>query len=89
MRVTRLRKQYAHVGDDLKDCTLVLFADDDAARDKTDSAGASDAFVAVSGPRTYVPIKAVRKKQTCSRHSAREEKVVTMKSQSERDIAPS
>ena len=78
MQLTRLHKQYAYVGDKFSDCSLALFADADYAGDKTDSISTSGVFVAVIGPRTYVPIKAISKKQTCSSHSTCESEVVAM-----------
>ena len=69
---------YAFVGDEFHNCTLALFADADYAGDKTDSVSTSGVFAAVIGPRTYVPIKSISKKQTCSSHSTCEAEVVGM-----------
>ena len=78
MQLTRLHKQYAYVGDDFKDCSLALFADADYAGDKTDSISTSGVFIAIVGPRTYVPITGIAQKQTCSSHSTCESEVVAM-----------
>ena len=78
MQLTRLHKQYAYVGDNFNDCSPAVFADADYAGDKTDSISTSGVFVVVIGPRTYVPIKAISKKQTCSSHSTCESEVVAM-----------
>ena len=76
MHLTVNSKQYAYVGDDFSQCTIALFADADYAGDKTNSLSTSGVFIAIVGPRTYVPIVAVSKKQTCTSHSTCEAEVV-------------
>jgi hypothetical protein len=76
MHLTVNHKQYAYVGDEFSQCTIALFADADYAGDKTNSWSTSGVFIAIVGPRTYVPIVAVSKKQTCTSHSTCEAEVV-------------
>ena len=75
MHLTK-NKQYAYVGDEFNRCTIALFADADYAGDKTNSWSTSGVFIAIVGPRTYVLIVAVSKKQTCTSHSTCEAEVV-------------
>ena len=58
------------------DVPLLWFVDADYAGDKTNSWSTSGVFIAIVGPRTYVPIVAVSKKQTCTSHSTCEAEVV-------------
>ncbi len=78
MHHTRTWMQYAYVGDKFEDCALALFADADFAGDKTDSISTSGIMVAAVGPRTFVPIKTISKKQTCTSQSTCESEVVAM-----------
>ena len=62
--------QIAFVGDDFDDCHLALFADASFAGDLQDSKSTSGCFLALVGPRTFVPISWFTKKQTVISHSS-------------------
>ena len=52
-------------GDTFKDCRIALFADADYAGCKSTAKSTSGNFLAIVGPRTYMPLAAVSKKQGC------------------------
>ena len=70
--------QIAFVGDDFDDCHLALFADASFAGDLQDSKSTSGCFLALVGPRTFVPISWFTKKQTVISHSSSEAEVVAL-----------
>ena len=55
---------YGWVGDSAEFIELVAYCDADLAGDRTDSKSTSGVLVCLVGPRTYMPITGVSKKQT-------------------------
>ena len=66
------------VGDKAEDCSIALFCDASFAGDLTDSKSTSGAYLAVFGPRTFVPITWFCKKQTAVSHSSTEAEVLSL-----------
>jgi hypothetical protein len=70
--------QFAYVGDDLKDCFLVMFCDAGFAGDLNDSKSTGGASCYIIGPSTLVPIAWVCKKQGATSHSSTEAEIITL-----------
>ena len=66
------------VGDKVEDCSIALFCDASFAGDLTDSKSTSGAYLAIFGPRTFVPITWFCKKQTAVSHSSTEAEVLSL-----------
>ena len=56
-------KQYAFIGDDLKDCELALFVDADWASDRSDYKSTAGGYFVLLGPNTFFPLAPLCKKQ--------------------------
>ena len=69
---------YAWVGDSIDKVELVLYCDADLAGDRTDGKSTSGVFLALMGPRTFVPLAAVSKKQTSVSKSTPEAEIVAI-----------
>jgi hypothetical protein len=67
-----------YVGDPPKDLSLRLYADADFAGDRETYRSTSGAFMALVGPRTFMPLAAKTKKQTCVSHSTPEAQIVSI-----------
>lgn len=70
----------AHVGDDVKDLMLRLYADADFAGDKAegDCKSTSGGWLCLRGPNTHVPLAWVAKKQTSTSRSTTEAEIVSL-----------
>ena len=66
------------VGDDPLDIKLAVFADASFAGDLRDSKSTSGGFLALVGPRTFVPLTWVCKKQGAVSHSSTEAEVISL-----------
>ena len=69
-------KQYCHVGNTAKQCTLGLFQDSDFAGYFEDSKSTSGGTLCVSGSHTFVPISWTCLKQTSVSHSSTESEII-------------
>ena len=67
---------YAWIGDPIEKLGLVLFCDADLAGDRTDSKSTSGVFLCILGPRSFVPLTGVSKKQTSISRSTPEAEIV-------------
>ena len=67
--------QVCHVGDEPWDCWLALFVDASFAGDLTDSKSTSGSYLCLVGPRTFVPLSWMCKKQGAVSHSSSEAEV--------------
>ena len=70
--------QTCWVGDPITDCMLFLFADASFAGDITDAKSTTGGYVVLAGPRTFVPVGWICKKQTSVSHSSSEAEVVAL-----------
>ena len=70
--------QTCWVGDPIASCCLMLFADASFAGDTTDAKSTSGGYLCLCGPRTFVPITWLCKKQTSVSHSSSEAEVVAL-----------
>ena len=75
---TKDKKLTCMVGDTAENCMLALFSDASFAGDLKDSKSTSGAFLALVGPRTFVPITWLCKKQTAVSHSSTEAEIVSL-----------
>ena len=66
------------VGDDCKDLAVLCFSDASFADCVQTSKSTSGTFVALVGPRTFFPLNAIAKKQTCVSHSSTESEIVAL-----------
>ena len=66
------------VGDNLEDLKLAVFADASFAGDLKDSKSTSGGFLCLVGPKTYVPLTWVCKKQGAVSHSSTEAEVISL-----------
>ena len=69
---------YAWVGDEPKDLELVCYTDADLASDKNDSKSTTGVFLCLVGPKSFVPLSAVSKKQTSVSKSTPEAEIVAL-----------
>ena len=69
---------YGWVCDRPNDIEIVAYCDADLAGDRTDSKSTSGVLICLVGPRTYVPITAVSKKQTSVSKSTPEAEIVAL-----------
>ena len=70
-------KQYCHVGNTAKPCSLGLFQDSDFEGDLEDSKSTSGGTLCVFGSHTFVPISWMCKKQTAVSHSSTESEIMS------------
>ena len=78
LKATASQKTYAWVGDSFESCRLSLFCDADFAGEKDDAKSTSGVFMAVIGPRTFVPLSAISKKQGCVSESTCESEIASL-----------
>ena len=71
-------KQYCHVGNTAKQCSLGLFQDSDFAGDLEDSKSTSGRTLCVFGSHTFVPISWMCKKQTSVSQSSTESEMISL-----------
>ena len=71
-------KQYCHVGNTAKLCSLGLFQDSDFAGDLEDSKSTSGGTLCVFGSHTFVPISWMCKKKTAVSHSSTESEIISL-----------
>ena len=71
-------KQYCHVGNTAKQCSLRLFQDSDYAGDLEDSTSTSGGTLCIFGNHTFVPISWMCKKQTSVSHSSTESEIISL-----------
>ena len=69
---------YGWIGDSPDLLELVLYCDADLAGDRTDSKSTSGIFMCLLGPRSFMPLNAVSKKQTSVSKSTPEAEIVSM-----------
>ena len=70
--------QLCYVGDHPKDCWLALYVDASFAGDLEDSKSTNGAYLCIVGPRTFVPVTWVCKRQTAVSHSSTEAEVISL-----------
>jgi hypothetical protein len=70
--------QVCYVGDHPWDCWLALFVDANFAGDLIDSKSTSGSYLCLVGPRTFVPISWMCKKQGAVSHSSSEAEVIAL-----------
>ena len=68
----------SYVGDEAKDCKLMLFVDASFAGDLVGSKSTTGGLLCVIGPRTYCPITWLCKKQGAVSHSSTEAEVIAL-----------
>ena len=78
LRHTQNWTQTCYVGDYPDDYILVCFCDASFAGDLEDSKSTSGAYVVLMGPRTFVPITWLCKKQGAVSHSSTEAEVIAL-----------
>ena len=78
LRHTQDWTQTCYVGDHPDDCFLVCFCDASFAGDLEDSKSTSGAYVVLMGPRTFVPVTWLCKKQGAVSHSSTEAEVIAL-----------
>ena len=71
-------KEYCHVGNTAKQCTLGLFQDFDFAGDLEDSKSTSGGTLCIFGSHTFVPISWMCKKQTSVSYSSTESEIISL-----------
>ena len=71
-------KQYCHVENTAKQCSLGLFQDSDFARDLEDSKSTLGGTLCILGSHTFVPISWMCKKQTSVSHSSTESEIISL-----------
>ena len=71
-------KQYCHVGNIAKQCSLGLFQDPDFAGDLEDSKSTSGGTLCILGTHMFVPISWMSKKQTSVSHSSTESEIISL-----------
>ena len=76
------------VGDAVENCFLTLFTDASFAGDLKDSKSTTGAFVALIGPRTWVPITWMCKKQSAVSHSSAEAEVIALEASMRTEAIP-
>ena len=64
------------VGDPIKDWELVAYSDADLAGDYDTSRSTTGVFLCVRGPRTFITLQGISKRQTCVSHSTPEAEIV-------------
>ena len=69
-------KLKGHIGDSSKDLNLTLFSDAGFAGCLGTAKSTSGVFIAPTGPKSFFPLKAVSKKQSCVSHSTPEAEIV-------------
>ena len=69
---------YGWIGDPPDLLELVLYCDADLAGDRTDSKSTSGVFMCLLGPRSFMPLNALSKKQTSVSKSTPEAKIVSL-----------
>ena len=67
-----------YIGDPPRDLTLRLYADADFAGDKESYRSTSGAFMALVGPRSFMPLAAKTKEQSCVSQSPPEAQIVSI-----------
>ena len=70
--------QKCWVSDPPKECKIALYADASFAGDLRDSKSTTGSFMAIIGPRTFVPISWMCKKQGAVSHSSSEAEVISL-----------
>ena len=78
LKTTKDWVQLCFVGDHPKDCWLALFVDASFAGDLEDSKSTNGAYLCIVGPRTFVPVTWVCKRQTAVSHSSTEAEVISL-----------
>ena len=71
-------KQYCHVGNTAKQCSLGLFQDSDFAGDLEDSKSTSGGTLCIFGSHSFFPISWMCKKQTAVSHSSTESEIISL-----------
>ena len=70
--------QQCWVGDELKDCNLMMFTDASFAGDLRDSKSTTGMYMVIMGPHTFVPVSWFVKKQGATSHSSSEAEVIAL-----------
>ena len=78
LKTTKDWVQLCFVGDLPEDCWLALFVDASFAGDLEDSKSTNGAYLCIVGPRTFVPVTWVCKRQTAISHSSTEAEVISL-----------
>lgn len=78
MKKTKYLTLRACVGDTLDKCFLAAFPDASHADDGEHNFSTSGGFIAIVGPRTFVPLTAICKKQTAVSRSSTEAEMVSL-----------
>ena len=76
LQSTRDKNLEGFVGDDPKDCDVIVYSDASFADDTNSSKSTSASFVALVGPNALAPITAICKEQTVVSHSSTESDIV-------------
>ena len=85
---TRLWTQTCFVGDKAKNCQLAMFADASFAGDLSDSKSTTGGYLCLIGPRTFVPLSWICKKQTAVSHSSTEAEVISLDTNVRLEVLP-
>ena len=70
--------QTSFVGDSPSQCSISMFCDASFAGDLKDSKSTSGGFIALFGPKTFVPITWICKKQGAVSHSSSEAEIISL-----------
>ena len=66
------------IGDEVKDLKLALYSDASFADDLSSSKSVTGGYLALVGPRTFVPLTWLCKKQTAVAHSSTESEIIAL-----------
>ena len=69
---------YAWVGDKAEDLEVICYTDADLASNRNDSKSTSGVFLCLVGPRSFVPLSSVSKKQRSVSKSTPEAEIVAL-----------
>ena len=78
LKTTNEWVQLCYVGDHVRDCWIALYVDASFAGDLEDSKSTNGAYLCIVGPRTFVPVTWVCKRQTAVSHSSTEAEVISL-----------
>ena len=70
--------QLCYVGDYPEDCWLAMLVDASFGGDLQDSKSTNGTYLCIAGPRTFVPVSWVCKKQSAVSHSSSEAEVISL-----------
>merc|ERR1712051_789520 len=76
VKTTKHYRLTSWIGDPIEDLRLHLYSDADFAGCQTTNKSTTGVFMALEGPRSFVPVATVSKKQSCVSYSTPEAELV-------------